>query len=135
MSENPVTKQYLNSYPKSATYRSNTTAESLLDTMNFYHESEDLNEISDALFVCFYAHEAENSSHKESFAIFLTYYSVIDRCVKTCFLGRSVQHKSWTLKLFFDAKQIILERVLFSVLDGTNAMSGKEGGLQRRIRH
>ena len=26
-------------------------------------------------------------------------------------------------------------RVLFSVLDGTNAMSGKEGGLKRSIRH
>ena len=33
-----------------------------------------------------------------------------------------------TLKLFFKAKQITLKNVLFSVLDGTNAMSGKEGG-------
>ena len=40
-----------------------------------------------------------------------------------------------TLKLLFEAKQIILERVLFSVLDDTNAMSGKEGRMQRRIRH
>ena len=33
-----------------------------------------------------------------------------------------------TLKLFFKAKQITLKNVLFSALDGTNAMSGKKGG-------
>ena len=36
---------------------------------------------------------------------------------------------------FFDAKQIIIERVMFSVTDGTNAMKGKKGGLQMRIHY
>ena len=139
--QEPITKQDLNSCPKNATYLSNTTAESLLDAMNFYYESESLNEIRDALFICLYADEAENSSHKECFAMFLTYYSVSDRQVKTCFLGilnlngKKATQIMNTLKPFFEAKQIILERVLFSVLDGINAMSGKEGGFQRRIRH
>ena len=117
------------------------TAESLLDAMNFYYESKNLNDIHDAPFLCLYADEAENSSRKECFAMFLTYYSVSDRRVKTCFLGilnsngmKATQIMN-TLKLLFEAKQIILERVLFSVLDDTSAMSGKEGGLQRRIRH
>ena len=33
-----------------------------------------------------------------------------------------------TLKLLFKAKQITLKNVLFSALDGTNAMSGEKGG-------
>ena len=36
---------------------------------------------------------------------------------------------------FFLAKNIKLDKILFSVLDGTNAMSGKKNGLQRRIRN
>ena len=39
------------------------------------------------LFVCLYVDKAENSSHKECFAMFLIYYSVSDRWVKTSFLG------------------------------------------------
>ena len=73
--------------------------------------------------------------------MFLTYYSVSDRRVKTCFLGilnlngKKTTQIMNTMKLLFEAKQIILERVLLNVLDSTNAMSGKEGGLKRRIRH
>ena len=95
----------------------------------------------DAPLLFFYPDEAENSSHKECFAMFLTYYSISDRQVKTCFLGilnlkgKKVTQIMNTLKLFFEAKQIILERVLFSVPGGTNTMSGKQGGLQRRILH
>ena len=37
--QEPITKQYLNSCTKNATYLSNTTAESLLEAMNFYYES------------------------------------------------------------------------------------------------
>ena len=139
--QEPITKQYLNSCPKNTTYLSNTTAESLLDTMNFYYESENLNKICDAHFLCLYADKAKNSSHKECFAMFLTYYSVSNRWVKTCFLGilnlngKKATQIMNTLKLFSEAKQIILERVPFSVLDGTNAMCGKERGLQRRIQH
>ena len=139
--QEPITKQYLNSCPKNTTYLSNTTAKSLLDAMNFYYESENLNKICNTPFVCLYADEAENSSYKKCFAMFLTYYSVSNRRVKTCFLGilnlngKKATQIMNTLKLFFLANQIILERVLFSALDGTNAMSGKEGGSQRRKQH
>ena len=130
--QKPITKQCLNSCPKNATYLSDTTAEYLLDAMNFYYESENLNEIRDGPFVCLYADEAENSSHKECFAMFLT-YSISDLQVRTCFLAilnlngiRGTQIMN-TLKLFFETKQMTLENVLFSVLDSTNAMSGNEG--------
>ena len=139
--QEPITKQYLSSCPKNATCLSNTTVKSLLDAMNFYYESENFSKIHDTPFLCLYADEAENSSHKEYFPMFLTYYSISDRQVKTCFLGilnlngKKATQIMNTLKLFCEAKQIILEGVLFSVLDGTNAMSGKEGRLQRRIRY
>ena len=117
------------------------TANFLLDAMNFYCESENLNEIHHTLFACLYADKAENSSHKECFAMFLTYYAISNCRVKTCFLGiltmngKKTTQIMKTLQLFFEAMQIILERVLFNVLDGTNVMSGKEGGLRRRIQH
>ena len=38
------------------------------------------------------------------------------------------------IKNFFLAKSIKLDKVIFSVLDGTNSVSGKNTGLQRRIR-
>ena len=109
--------------------------------MNFYYESENLNKIHDMLFVCLYADKAENSSHKECFAMFPIYYSISDRWVKTRFLGilnlnrKKATQIMKTLKLFFEAKQIIIERVMFSVIDGTNAMKGKKGGLQKRIHY
>ena len=62
--QEPITKQYLNSCPKNASYLSNMTAESLLDTMNFCYKSENLSEICDASFACLYTNEAENSCHK-----------------------------------------------------------------------
>ena len=112
--QEPVTKLYLNSCPKNATCISNMTAESLLDAMNFYYGSKNLNKIRDAPFLCLYTDEAENSSHKECFAVFLTYSSISDCLVKTCFLGFLNLNKKKatqimnTFKLFFEAKQIIL---------------------------
>ena len=139
--EEPITQQYLDTCPQNATYTSNTAAESLLDAMNFYFEQNNLKNIKEALYLCLYADESENSSHKESFSMFVTYYCVADRKVKTSFLGIVNLHGKTaaqimdTIKLFFMAKQITLKKVTFSVLDGTNSMSGKKTGLQRRIRH
>ena len=55
--------------------------------MNFYYKIENLNEIRDTPFVCLYPDEDENSSHKECFAMFLTYYSLGNHWVKIFFLG------------------------------------------------
>ena len=38
------------------------------------------------------------------------------------------------MKKFFLAKGVNVEKILFSVLDGTNAMSGRKNCLKRRIR-
>ena len=62
------------------------------------------------------------------------YLSVFDHFVKLA-LKESNKIKGArimdTLKLFyFEVKQITLEKVLFSVLDGTNAMSGSERELR-----
>ena len=38
--EEPITKQYLDTCPQNATYISNTSAELLLDAMNFYFETK-----------------------------------------------------------------------------------------------
>ena len=63
--------QYLGSCPKNVTYKSNTSVESLLDAMNAFFEMKNLDDIKDAQFLTIYADEAENSSHRETFAIFL----------------------------------------------------------------
>ena len=63
--------QYLDSCPKNVTYKSNTSVESLLDAMNGFFEMKNLDDIKDAQFLTIYADEAENSSHRETFAIFL----------------------------------------------------------------
>ena len=87
--------------------------------MNFYYESENLSEICDSPFVCIYADKAESSSHKECFTMFLTYYSVGNCQVKTCFLGilnlngKKTAQIMDTLKLFLETKQITLEKFLF----------------------
>ena len=80
-------------------------------------------------------------SHKECFAMFLTYCSRNYLQIKTCFCdililnGKKATQIMDSWKLLFEAKQITLEKVLFIVLDGTNAMSGKQGGLHRKIQH
>ena len=46
----------------------------LLDAINTFFEMKNLGDIKDAQFFTIYANEAENLSHRETFAIFLTYF-------------------------------------------------------------
>ena len=85
--EEPVKKQYLETCQKNASYTSYTAAESLIDAMNFYFESNSLEHIREAEFVALYAEKSENTSHKESFSMFVTYYSKHFQEIKTSFLG------------------------------------------------
>ena len=39
------------------------------------------------------------------------------------------------IQTFFSAKSLKINTALFSVLDGTNSISGKKNGLQKRIRY
>ena len=111
-----------------------------MDAMNFYFESKNLKDINEAQFITLYADEAENSSHKETFSMFVTYYSFKEEKVVTSFLGivnlkgKKAAEIMDVIKKFFEAKSINLGKVFFSVLDGTNSMSGKNNGLQRHIR-
>ena len=59
----PITNQYLETCPINVTYTSYTSAESLVDAMNFYFESKTLKDIYDAQFSVLYADESENASH------------------------------------------------------------------------
>ena len=100
--------------------------------MNFYFESNSLEDIREAEFVALYADESENTSHKESFSMFVTYYSKRFQEIKTPFLGivnlkgkTSSEIMDVILK-FFQAKSLNMGTVFFSVLDGTNSMSGKK---------
>ena len=67
----PITNQYLDSCLKNAAYKSNASVQTLLDAMNTFFEMKNLDDIKDAQFLTIYADEAENSSHRETFAIFL----------------------------------------------------------------
>ena len=124
--QEPIKKQHLNSCPKNATYLSNTTAKSLLDTMNFYYEWKLEQNMwrSLPLPLCWQSWELISQR------MFCNVSNLLFRKrspSKNIFLGiRNLNGKKATqimktLKLFFAAKQIIFERVLFSVLDGTNA--------------
>ena len=66
---------YLDTCPKNATYISNTSVESSVDAMNFYFETKSLTESNDTRFISLYTVKAENSSHKECFSMFVTYFS------------------------------------------------------------
>ena len=78
--------QYLDSCPKNATYKSNTSVESLLDAMNTFFEMKNIDDIKYAQFLTIYANEAENLSHRETFTTFLTYFSETMECFKRNFL-------------------------------------------------
>ena len=79
-----------------------------------------------------FADESENASHKETFSIFVTYLFSTKQKIKTTFLGivnlkrkdgRRIHSK------FFTTKSLRIDTICFSVLNGTNSMSGKENGL------
>ena len=110
----PITKQYLNSCPKSATYLRNTTAESLLDTMNFYYESENVNEYVTLSSFAFMLTKL-GTRLTECFAVFLTYYSVSYRWVKTCFLGIG-SRESWYTFNFQWSYLVVQKQSLADVL-------------------
>ena len=69
--EEPIAEQYLETCQKKASYTSYAAAESVIDAMNFYFESSSLEDIQEAEFVALYADESENTSHKESFSMFV----------------------------------------------------------------
>ena len=83
--QEPITKQYLNTCPKNATYTCTTAAEILLDAINIYFEYLNAREIKEACFLYLYVDEAESSSHKENFTVFLTYLSPVELKLKTSF--------------------------------------------------
>ena len=85
--EELITKQYLETCPKNATYIRNTTAESMVAGMNFFFETKILVEINESNIIPLYPDEAENLSHKECFAMFPTYYPNKALQVVTSFLG------------------------------------------------
>ena len=136
-----IINQYLDSCSKNATYKNKIIVESLLDAMNTFFEMENLDDTKDAQFLTIYADEAENSSHRETFAIFLTYFSETMECLKTKFFGILILEKTNAadimdlMKKCFVAKGVNVEKIFSSVLDGTNTMSGRKNGLQRRIRN
>ena len=72
--EDLITKQYLDTCPKNATYISNTT-ESIIDAVNFYFQSNTLTKINGTGFKPLYADETENSFHKECLSMFVTHFS------------------------------------------------------------
>ena len=104
--------------------------------MNIFFEMKNLDDIKDAQFLTIYADEVENLSYRETFAIFLTYFSETMECLKTKFFGILKFEKKNTadimdsMKKFFAAKGINVEKILLSVLDGINTMSGRKNGLQ-----
>lgn len=129
--EEPIMKQYLDHCPKNATYISNTWAESIVDAINFNVETKTSTEINDASFISSYADEAENSFNKEYFSMFVTYFSQNTKDVVTWLLGIvNLKGKTFeitvAIKKIFAAKSVKLKNVMFNVLDGSNAMSGKK---------
>ena len=49
--------------------------------------------------------------------------------------GKTAAEIMNVVQKFFTAKSLRIHTILFSVLDGTNSMSGKKNGLQTRIRY
>ena len=58
----------------------------MVGAMNFYFESKSLAEINESIFITLYA-DAENSSHKECFVMFVTYHFNKTQKVVISFLG------------------------------------------------
>ena len=121
----PITKQYLETCPSNATYNSYTSADSLVDAINFYFESKMLKDIYDAQFLTLYADESKNASHNEK----TTFLGIVN------FKGKMAAEIMDVAQKFFTAKSLIIDTILFSVLDRINSMSGKRNGQQRRIRY
>ena len=75
--------------------------------MNTFFEMKNLNDIKDAQFLTIYADKAENSSHRETFAMFLTYFLELMECLKTKFfwyfkarLNKRSRHYGFNEKVF-----------------------------------
>ena len=83
--------------------------------MNCYYRAHQLKEIGEAPFSFLTTDEAENSSHKECFLMFITYYSSPESCVINTFLGivnlkgKTASQIMDTLKAFFEAKVKIIQ--------------------------
>ena len=88
----------------------------MADAVNFYFESKSPAEINESNFITLYADETESSSHKEYFAMFITYYSNKAQKVVTIFLGilnlkgKTASQIMDVIKNFFLAKSIKLKQ-------------------------
>ena len=85
--------------------------------MNTFFETKNLHDINDTQFLTIYANEAENSSYRETFAIFLTYFLETMECLKTKLFDILKLEKTNAadimdlMKKFFVAKKVNVENI------------------------
>ena len=114
-------EKYLETCPENATYISNTTAESIVESVNFYFESKSIAEITKSKFITFYANEPKNSPHKECFTMFVTYYFNKAQKIVTSFLGflnlkgKTVAQIMDVIKNFFGKIYKVMQKYVYSV--------------------
>ena len=124
--EEPITLQYLQTRSRHAEYLSKISTEYLLDAMNSYYEAHQLKQIQQAPFFSLTADEAENSSHKECFSMFITYFSLPKSRVINTFLGivnskeKTTRQIMDVITVLFEGKQLDISLVLFSELHENN---------------
>ena len=133
---------HLNNAPKNAKYTSTTIVEQIIKIISDDLEDKTLVDLAASVEFTLLADESTDEADRSQLAIFARYidpstYAPIESYLGVVKLSTSKTADALFLMIenFLQQKHLDIEKMMFSGLDGTNAMSGERKGLQRRLRH
>ena len=131
----PIVKQYLEeTHPKNASYDSSDSCDSTLVALNSHLKEKSINTLINAVDLAIFADEATSAATNEMSA-----YDEEKKDVVIEFVSIASVSSTKSEVLMDKVQEILLNNNIdisntrFSCLDGTNAMSGENNGLRRRI--
>ena len=127
---------------KNATYMSHFTVDELTKVISDKIEAKLLRDLLSSSDFSILTDESTDEAGRAQLAVFVRYIDSYTNepkeefvCIRKLSISKTAEALMNELEQMFTDKNIDKTRIRFSGLDGTNAMSGEQKGLQRRIRH
>ena len=135
-------KSHFNAMTKNATYMSHFTVDEFVKILSGYIETSFLRDLLSSGDFALLTDESTDEAGRAQLSIFVRYNDITTKapsekfvCLRKLGTSKTSAAIMSELEEMFMDKKIDKTMIRFSGLDGTNAMSGAQKGLQRRLQH
>ena len=127
---------------KNATYLSTTSVDEFVRIISDFIEKKFLSNVLSSEDFALLSDESTDEAGRAQMSVFVRYMDISTNspkeefvCIRKLGTSKASEALMKELEQMFEEKHIAKENIRFSSLDGTNAMSGQQKGLQRHIQH